>query len=52
MAVHPIGLCLVLERGYGLDEATEGLRRALAQHPNFVWFDPPGSFGPITVFDV
>jgi hypothetical protein len=52
VAVHLIGLHLVLERGYSTDQAREAVRRATAEKGAFRWLEPPGSLGSVTVMDV
>jgi len=52
VAVHLVGLCLMLERGRtGLE--LPGLRKRFVElHPKFPWLTPPGSVGEFTVVDI
>jgi hypothetical protein len=52
VAVHLIRLCLVLERGFPADVATDGMRRALLHKERFRWLAPPASLGEWTIVDV
>jgi hypothetical protein len=52
VAVHLIGLHLILERGYEPGRATAAIRGVLARGQDFVWLDPPASPGAVTVLDV
>lgn len=51
VAVHLIGLHLVLERGAGAHEATAAIRKAVARG-GFEWLEPPASLGAVGVGDV
>jgi hypothetical protein len=51
VAVHLIGLHLVLERSVTPDAATRAIRRAV-ESATYAWLEPPASMGAITVVDV
>jgi hypothetical protein len=52
VAVHLVSLYLVLECGFSLEKATDGIRRALKQRGQFVWLEPPSPLGNLTILDV
>jgi hypothetical protein len=52
VAVHLVGLYLVLMRGFPAEKAIEGMRRALRERQQFVWLPPPSSLGTRTILDV
>lgn len=52
VAVHLIGLCLSLEKGMESKKVTQAIGRATKFSDQFVWLDPPGNLGAITVADV
>ena len=52
VALHLIGLCLVLERGLDLAESTDALQAAARSKSQFVWLPPPALRGETTVADV
>jgi hypothetical protein len=43
VAIHLVGLHLILERGYEPERVTAAIRLALARGQDFVWLDPPAS---------
>lgn len=52
VAVHLIGLYLMLEQGYPPERATQAIREAVGRAEGFVWPDPPMSPSALTVLDV
>ncbi len=52
VAIHLIGLHLILERGYEPERATAAIRDVLARGHDLVWLDPPAPPGAVTVLDV
>ena len=52
VAVHLMALYLTLERGYDAARTTAVLRQATAWSQEFIWLDPPGSRGALTILDV
>jgi hypothetical protein len=52
VAVHLIGLYLSLEKGMEAKQVTQAIGRATQFSEKFVWLNPPGSMGSITVADV
>lgn len=52
VAVHLVGLCLMLERGRGAAELPR-LRQSLASRKRvFPWLKPPPSVGDLTIVDI
>jgi hypothetical protein len=52
VCVHLMSLCMVIEQGVDLAQATRALGRAVRPKGRFVWLTPPRSAGGITVVDV
>lgn len=52
VAVHPVGLCLTLERGRGQLELPRLRQRLVPPKRVFPWLTPPPSVGKLTVVDV
>jgi Family of unknown function (DUF5946) len=52
VALHLIGLHLVLERGERPERATRAMRRAAARRSEFARLRPPASLGALTILDV
>lgn len=52
VALHLIGLYLVLEKGLSLDFATRALKPLSQQKGAFQWLKPPASMGALTVAEV
>ncbi|MEO5720368.1 MAG: DUF5946 family protein [Chthoniobacterales bacterium] len=52
VALHLIGLCLVLERGVSARATTAMIQTAAKDKQKFVWLTPPPSMGPLTVVEV
>ena len=52
VALHLVRLHLVLDRGFGSDEATAAMQRAAARKRDFRWLEPPASRGDWTILDV
>jgi len=52
VAVHLMSLCLVLEQGRSMEQATEAIGRAVKGKQDFVWLNPPAGRGAVTVNDV
>jgi hypothetical protein len=50
--VHLVGLCLVLERGFPVDNAVRAIARLASEGPAFPWLEPPPDRGSVTVTDV
>ena len=51
VVVHLIGLCLSIEKGMEAKQVTQAIGRATQFSEKFVWLDPPGNMGSITVAD-
>jgi len=52
VAGHLISLCLVLEHGKSMAEATKALGLVAKRKGHYVRLDPPASMGAVTVADV
>jgi hypothetical protein len=52
VAVHLVGLCLLLERGRTALELPGLRKRFVELHPQFPWLTPPACAGEITVVDI
>lgn len=52
VAVHLVGLCVVLERGLDFAQATDAIRQTLKRRAEFVWLDPPAPSDWLTILDV
>jgi hypothetical protein len=52
VAVHLVGLYLVLECGFPAEKATEGIRWALRHRQQFMWLPRPSSLGARTILGV
>jgi hypothetical protein len=52
VALHLISLCLILERGKSVDDATRAIHLGAARKNYFAWLEPPNSMGPVTVADI
>jgi hypothetical protein len=52
VAVHLVGLCLMLERGRTALELPRLRKRFVELHPQFPWLAPPASPGELTVVDL
>jgi hypothetical protein len=52
VAVHLVGLCLMLERGRTALELPGLRKRFVELHPQFPWLAPPASVGELTVLDI
>lgn len=52
VALHLISLCLVLERRFPMEKATEALAGATKLEGLLFWLTPPPSRGTLTVADV
>jgi hypothetical protein len=52
VAVHLVGLCLMLERARTAMELPGLRKRFVERHPQFPWLKPPGSVGELTVVDI
>ena len=50
--VHLVGLCLVLERGFPVDNAVRTIARLASEGPAFPWLELPPDRGSVTVTDV
>ncbi len=50
--IHLIALCLLLERGWALDQAVRIRRVAADAFDGWPWLEPPASMGEATVRDV
>ncbi|BAU43276.1 hypothetical protein O77CONTIG1_03104 [Leptolyngbya sp. O-77] len=52
VALHLISLCLVLECGFDMDQATRAMRQHTHRKSDFVWLTPPSHLGDKTVLEV
>ncbi|MBD2462595.1 hypothetical protein H6G89_16260 [Oscillatoria sp. FACHB-1407] len=52
VTLHLISLCLVLECGFDMDQATRTMQRLARHKSDFVWLTPPNSLGDKTILDV
>lgn len=52
VAIHLVGLFVVLELGLSSAQATQAIRRAVEQSDRFIWLEPPTHRGELTVLDV
>lgn len=52
MNVHLASLYMLLERGLGWSDVTNGIRRSLGAASEFLWLEPPVPNGAMTVLDV
>lgn len=52
VAVHLVGLFVVLELGLSSVRAMQAIRRAVEHSDRFIWLEPPKQRGELTVLDV
>ena len=52
VAIHLIGLHLMLDRHYESHQSTRFLNQAAETSQDFYWLEPPGSLGGLTILDV
>ena len=52
VAIHLVGLCLMLERGRTPAELPGLRKRVVERHDTFPWLTPPQSVGELTVLDI
>jgi hypothetical protein len=52
VAIHLVGLCLMLERGRTPAELPGLRKRVVERHDAFPWLAPPPSLGDLTVVDI